>query len=153
VLPEIAPIEYLRAKTLSVAASLSEVDLGRIHGQTGWTVGQILGHIAASELGTAFFIRRATEGEVIQMDLASRDEFNKLETEKARSLDLDGLKAELADSAESLREVFAELSETDLDRPIAWPEWPARTIRDSIPYMVQHEAEHLAQIERVIRPD
>jgi len=144
------PIDEQRARTMAVAATLTEADLDRTHRGTGWTVGQLLGHIAASELGSAFFIRRARDGEVIEMDLVSRDQFNELEVEKARSLDLGALKAELADSAETMRAVLTELVEADLDKPIAWPEWPARTIRDSIPYIVQHEAEHLAQLEAAL---
>jgi uncharacterized damage-inducible protein DinB len=142
-----APIDAQRVRTLAVVASLGEADVDRRHRETRWTVGQLLGHIAASELGTAFFIRRASEGELIEMDLSARDQFNELETEKAKSLDLRALRTELADSAETLRTVIESLSEADLDKPIAWPEWPARTIRDSIPYMVQHEADHLAQVE------
>ncbi len=145
------PIDQQRARTLAVVASLAESDLVRVHEPTGWTVGQLLGHIAGSELGTAFFIRRALDGDLIQMDLASRDQFNELETEKALSQDLEELKAELADSSESLREAFAAMAEADLDRAIVWPEWPARTIGDSIPFMVGHEAEHLAQIESALR--
>jgi uncharacterized damage-inducible protein DinB len=150
VLTDMAPIDAQRSRTLDLIRSLRDADLGRIHPPTGWTVGQILGHIAASELGTSFFIRRAREGELIQMDVASRDQFNELETEKARHLDLEGLKAELADSNESLRDAFSELTETDLAKPIVWPEWPARTIGGSIPYMVDHEAGHLAQIESAL---
>jgi uncharacterized damage-inducible protein DinB len=151
VLTDIAPIEEQRSRTLVVVESLSDADISRIHAPTGWTVGQILGHIAGSELGTAFFVRRALAGELIEMDLASRDQFNELETEKAHSLGLDALKAELADSSESLREALGGLTQEDLAKPIVWPEWPARTIGESIPYVVQHEAEHLAQIENALR--
>ncbi|HEY1455114.1 MAG TPA: DinB family protein [Candidatus Dormibacteraeota bacterium] len=149
-LTDIAPIEAQRARTMAVVESLSHADLARIHPDSGWTVGQLLGHIAGSELGSAFFVRRAAQGDLIEMDLASRDQFNDLETEKALAFDLRALKGELADSAEALREVFSELSEQDLEKPIVWPEWPARTIGESIPYMVEHEAEHLVQIEDAI---
>jgi uncharacterized damage-inducible protein DinB len=145
-----APIDAQRARTLAVVASLDEADVDRLHRETGWTVGQLLGHIAASELGSAFFIRRASEGELIEMDRSARDQFNDLESEKAKSLDLRALTAELADSAETLHAVVETLGEADLDKPITWPEWPARTIRDSIPYMVQHEADHLAQVEAAL---
>jgi uncharacterized damage-inducible protein DinB len=146
-LTDIAPIEGQRARTLAVVESLSSGDLARVHRASGWTVGQLLGHIAGSELGSAFFVRRAAEGDLIEMDLASRDQFNELETEKALAFDIGALRVELADSSEALREVFSELSEQDLEKPIVWPEWPARTIGESIPYIAEHEAEHLAQIE------
>jgi len=147
---DITAIDRRRSSTLARVASLSEADLARVDAATGWTVGQILGHIAASELGSAFFIRRAAEGEVIEMDLASRDQFNELETERARSMDLAALNAELADSSESLHEALGGLTQADLAKPIAWPEWPARTIGDSLPYVVAHEAEHMAQIESAL---
>lgn len=132
---------------MAVLESLSHADLARVHPDSGWTVGQLFGHIAGSELGSAFFVRRAAEGDLIEMDLASRDQFNDLETEKALAFDLAALKIELADSGAALREVFEDLGAEDLAKPIAWPEWPARTIGSSIPYMVEHEAEHLGQIE------
>src|ERR1700730_8927963 len=147
----LAPVDAQRVATLAVIESLTPSDLGRVNARTGWTVGQILGHVAASELGCAFFVRRAGEGDLIQMDLASRDQFNDLQTEKAGAFDLDAIKTELSDSGEALRQVFEDLEETDLDKPIEWPEWPVRTIRDSIPYIVQHEAEHLADVRATIQ--
>jgi uncharacterized damage-inducible protein DinB len=139
-----------RAKTLALLESLAPADLERVHPETRWTVGQILGHIAAAELGSAFFIRRAGEGELIEMDLAARDQFNELETEKAAAFDLGALKSELADSAASLREVFDGLTEADLAKPIVWPEWPARTIGDSIPFIAGHEAEHRGHLQAAL---
>jgi hypothetical protein len=86
------------------------------------------------------------------MDLASRDQFNELETEKSLTLGLAALFAELADSSASPHEVFGELSQADLAKPILWPEWPARTIGANVPYIANHEAEHLAQIRDALAP-
>ncbi|MEO8744837.1 MAG: hypothetical protein ABI334_05755 [Candidatus Dormiibacterota bacterium] len=66
------------------------------------------------------------------MDLAARDQFNDLETEKARSLDLDALMAELVDSAETPRIGFAELDEADLAKPILWPAVSLRLSRSQL---------------------
>lgn len=142
----LAPVEAARARTIEVLDSLTAPDLRRVHEATGWTVGQLIGHIAASELGSAFFVRRAREGELIEMDQASRDQFNDLETEKAIEFGLDRLRTELADAHDTLHDAFAGITETDLGKPIVWPEWPARTIGESVPYIAGHESEHLAQV-------
>ncbi len=147
----LAPLQTARNRTLEVVDSLTEADLKRVHDATGWTVGQLIGHIAASELGSAFFVRRAREGEVIQMDQASRDQFNDLVTEKATDFALDRLRSELADAHDSLQEAFADIDEAELGKPIAWPEWPARTIGDSVSYIAGHETEHLAQVSAALK--
>jgi uncharacterized damage-inducible protein DinB len=146
----LAPVRAQRGKTVELLDSLSEDDLHRVHKPSGWTVAQLFAHIAAAELGSAFFIRRAKDGDTIEMDLASRDQFNALEVEKASRMDLGLLLAELGDSATTLSEVFEELDVHDLDKAIVWPEWPAKTIKDSIQYMARHEAEHCTMIEEAV---
>ena len=72
----LTPLLGQREETLKVLASLSEADLDRVHEETGWSVRNIIGHIASAEMGEAFFIRMAAEGELIHMDQGSRDTFN-----------------------------------------------------------------------------
>ena len=144
------PLDGQRQETLKVLASLSEADLDRVDDSTGWSVRSILGHLAAAEMGEAFFIRRAARGEVIQMDVATRDGFNHESIEKTAGWTLERLRSELVEARESLTEVFGELTEEELDRPIRWPEWPARTIRASIPYMLEHEDAHVDQVRNAL---
>ena len=146
---QLAPLVGQREETLRVLDGLSEADLDRRH-ESGRTVRDILAHIAAAELGEAFFIRRAASGEVIQMTPEDRDRFNDDEMGKAAGWDLDRLRAELADARNTLLEVFGELEEGDLDRQIRWPEWPARTIRASIPYMLEHEDAHVDEVRAAL---
>jgi len=149
----LTPLLGQREETLKVLASLSEADLGRIHGESGLSVRNILSHLASAEMGSAFFIRMAAKGELIHMDLGSRDNFNQNEIAKGEGWTLDRCLSELADARETLGEVFSELQEDDLDRAIRWPEWPARTIRTSIPYMLEHEDAHVDQIRQVVDLD
>ena len=146
----LSAIHKQREKTLAVLETLSDADLDRVHGPSGWTVRQLFGHIAAAQLGSAFVIRRANEGDLIEMDLGARDQFNELETEKASRYDLGQLKAELLDANSAVEEVFEELHAGDLEKPIVWPEWPAKIIKDSIHYMAAHEGEHLDQIRNAL---
>ena len=146
----LSPIHKQREKTLAVVETISEADLDRVHGPSGWTVRQLFGHIAAAQLGSAFIVRRAKEGDLIEMDLDARDQFNELEAEKASRFDLGQLKAELLDAISAVDEVFQELHTDDLQKPIVWPEWPAKNIKDSIHYMAAHEGEHLDQIRNAL---
>ena len=140
------PLEGQREETFRILESLEDSQLDAVHRDSGWTVMQIFAHIANSELGEAFFIRSAVDGDVIHMSLEDRDRFNDERAVDCTGWDRARLSAELREARESLRETFKGLDEEDLDRPIRWPEWPARTIRSSIPYMLEHEDSHLDQI-------
>src|ERR687883_347238 len=52
--------------------------------------------------------------------------------------------------ARALDGEVVHLSEEDLDRPLRWPEWPARSIRTSIPYMLEHEDSHLDELRAAV---
>jgi uncharacterized damage-inducible protein DinB len=149
----LTPLLGQRDETLKVFDSLSEADLERIDDGSGWSVRAILGHIASAELGEAFFIRTAAHGDVIHMDAEARDGFNHDEVAKTAGWSLERCKAELLEARETLADVFEGLTEKDLDRPIRWPEWPARTIRTSIPYMLEHEDSHVDQIRNALGRD
>jgi uncharacterized damage-inducible protein DinB len=149
----LTPLHGQREETLKVLDSLSEADLDRVHDSSGWTVRNILGHIASAEMGEAFFIRMASEGELINMDPDSRDTFNHDEVSKTDGWTLNRCRSELADARETLADVFEKLLEDDLDRAIRWPEWSARTIRASIPYMLEHEDAHVDQIRQALDID
>ena len=144
------PLEGQRDETLKVLDDLSDSDLDLVERGSGWTVRQLLAHIAVAEMGEAFFIRMAAQGDVIHMSEEERDGFNDGEAEKYEGWDVARLRQELQDARDSLREVFAGLTEEDLDSAIRWPEWPARTIRSSIPYMLEHEDSHVDQVRRAL---
>jgi uncharacterized damage-inducible protein DinB len=149
----LAPLFGQREETLKVLDSLSAADLERIDDGSGWSVRAILGHIASAELGEAFFIRSAAQGEVIHMDAEARDGFNHDEAAKTAGWTLERLRAELVEARDTLQGVFGELKEEDLDCAIRWPEWPARTIRASIPYMLEHEDAHVDQVRHAVDRD
>src|SRR5579884_2807811 len=50
-----------------------------------------------------------------------------------------------------LRRTFLAMCDEDLDLPIRWPAWPARTIRTVIPYVLEHENSHLDQLRSALR--
>ena len=149
----LTPLFGQREETLKVFDSLSEADLERVDDSSGWSIRAILGHIASTELGEAFFIRSAAQGETIHMDAEVRDGFNQDEVAKTVGWSLGRCRSELEDARATLVEVFGELGEDDLDRAIRWPEWPARTIRASIPYMLEHEDSHVDQIRNALSRD
>ena len=149
----LTPLVGQREETLKVLDSLSEADLDRLDDSSGWSIRAILGHIASAELGEAFFIRTAAHGDLIHMDADARDGFNADEREKTAGWSLARCREELGDARSTLVEVFGGLVEEDLDRAIRWPEWPARTIRASIPYMVEHEDSHIDQIRHALGRD
>jgi hypothetical protein len=149
----LTPLLGQREETFKVFDTLSEADLGRIDDGSGWSVRAILGHIASAELGEAFFIRSAAAGETVPMDAETRDGFNHDEVAKTAGWSLDRCRAELTDARTTLVEVFSKLTEDDLDRPIRWPDWTARTIRTSIPYMLEHEDSHVDQIRSALGQD
>lgn len=145
------PLMGQRQLTMQVVNGLSHADLDRLDRESGWTVRQVLAHLASSEHGEAFVIRLAREGEVIHMSDEDRDRFNEAEVDRSVDWPLERIQAELAESHASLHDVFATMSEEELDLPIRWPTWPAKTIRTSIPYMLEHEDSHLDEIRRALQ--
>lgn len=144
------PLEHQRASTLRLVDLLTAEQLDTVHPASGWSVRQILAHVARSELGEAFFIRTARAGQVIDMSLGERDSFNADGVDDTGGWDAARLRSELEDARDALREEFDQLEEADLGLAISWPEWPARTIRDSLPYMQGHEDEHVAQVKQAL---
>src|ERR1700736_1702113 len=103
------PLLGQREETLKVFDTLSEADLERIDDGSGWSIRAILGHIASAELGEAFFIRTAAQGDLITMDAETRDGFNHDEVTKTAGWSLERCKGELLDARGTLAEVFEEL--------------------------------------------
>ena len=147
------PLEGQREETLRIVESLEEGQLDRSDRDSGWTVRQLLSHLASAELATAFVIRRALDGDVMHVTPADRDAFNAAQADESGGWDVARCASELRTAHATLREVFQEMSEEDLDLPIRWPEWPARTIRTSIPYILEHEDAHLDQVRRALDLD
>jgi hypothetical protein len=144
------PLEGQREETLRVLDQIEESDLGCVDRSSGWSVRQLFAHLASSELGEAFLIRRALDGELVHMSHEDRDRFNEAQVEGCEDWDVGRIRRELNEARLGLREVFAGMEEEDLDRAIRWPEWPARTIRTSIPYMLEHEDSHLDLVKKAL---
>jgi hypothetical protein len=151
------PIEGQREETLRFIESLAPSELDILVRGDGRTVRQVLCHLVDREHGINFAIRSALEGEVLHLSQEEREQIIRSESDPAPAgWDLARIRAELAEARESLRQTFQRMAEDDLDLPIRWPEWPARTIRTSIPYILEHEDSHLdevrAAVERERRP-
>jgi hypothetical protein len=145
------PLEGQRAETLRLIESLTAGDLDVLVRGDGRTVQQVLCHLVDREHGINFAIGRALEGEVLHLSQEGREQISRSETDPAPAgWDLARIRAELAEARESLRQTFLAMEEDDLDRAIRWPEWPARTIRTSIPYMLEHEDSHLDELRAAI---
>ena len=145
------PLEGQRAETLRLIESLNAGDLGLVVRGDGRTVHQILCHLVDREHGINFAIRRALEGEVLHLSQEDKEQISRAEADPAPAdWDLARIRAELAEARESVRQTFLLMKEEDLDLPIRWPEWPARSIRTSIPYMLEHEDSHLDELREAL---
>lgn len=145
------PLEGQRAETLRLVESLTAGELDVVVRGDGRTVRQLLCHLVDREHGINFAFRRALEGEVLHLSQEDREQISRSEADPAPAgWDLGRIRTELVDARESLRQTFLLMAEDDLDRPIRWPEWPARTIRTSIPYVLEHEDSHLDELRAAI---
>jgi hypothetical protein len=145
------PLQGQREETLRVIESLASADLDIVVRGDGRTVHQVLRHLVDREHGINFAIRRALEGEVLRLSQEDKEQISRSEADPAPSdWDLPRIRSELVDARESLRQTFMAMAEADLDLPIRWPEWPARTIRTSIPYMLEHEDSHLDELRAAV---
>ncbi len=145
------PLEGQREETLRVIESLTPADLSIVVRGDGRTVHQLLCHLVDREHGINFAIRRALEGEVLHLSQEEKEQITRSEADPSPAdWDLARIRAELVEARESLRQTFLAMRTEDLDLPIRWPEWPARTIRTSIPYMLEHEDSHVDELRAAI---
>jgi DinB superfamily len=144
------PLEGQRAETLRLIDSLTNDDLDLVVEGDGRRVRQLLHHLASREHGIAFTVAAALEGEFVHLDEKARAQLTGVEYEPAPDWDVARIRGELEESREALRRTFERMTDEDLDRPIRWPEWPARTIRGSIPYILEHEDSHLDDLRRTL---
>lgn len=147
------PLEGQREETLRIIESLDPAALDRTDRTSGWTVRQLLAHMVSAELGMAYVIRRALDGDVMHVSPGDRDAFNQARAEASEAWGVTECVSQLRQARQTLREVFLGMDEEDLDRSVRWPDWPARTIRTSIPYMLEHEDAHLDQVRRALDLD
>ena len=145
------PLEGQREETLRVIESLSQAELAIVVRGDGRTVHQLLCHLVDREHGINFAIRRALEGDVLHLSQEDREQITRSEGDPAPAdWDLARIRVELAEARVSLRQTFLGMKDEDLDLPIRWPEWPARTIRTSIPYMLEHEDSHMDELRAAV---
>jgi hypothetical protein len=145
------PLEGQREETLRVIDALTPAHLQLVVRDDGRTVHQLLCHLVDREHGINFAIRRALAGEVVRLSQEDRDQITRSESDPSPAdWDLARIRRELVEVRESLKQTFLGMREEDLDLPIRWPEWPARTIRTSIPYVLEHEDSHLDQLREAL---
>jgi hypothetical protein len=145
------PLEGQREETLRLVDALSQDHLDRVVRGEGRTVRQLLCHLINQDHGIKFAIHLALEGEVVRFSPEEREEMTRWESDPAPSdWDLSRIRRELVEAREALHRVFASMTEEDLDLQIRWPEWPARTIRTSIPYILEHEDSHLDELRSAL---
>jgi hypothetical protein len=148
------PLDGQREETLRVIDSLVAAQLPLVVRGDGRTIHQLLCHLVDREHGINFAIRRALEGEVVRLSQEDMEHISRSESDPAPAdWDLARIRRELVEARESLRQTFLSMRDEDLDLPIRWPEWPARTIRTSIPYMLEHEDSHVDELRAAIDRD
>jgi len=146
------PLQGQREETLRVLDSLGTTDLDIVVRGDGRTVHQILCHLVDREHGVHFAIRRALAGEVVHLGPKEKLQISRSESDPSPvSWDLARIRAELVEVRDGLCQTFLAMKEEDLDLPIRWPEWPARTIRTSIPYMLEHEDSHVDEVRAAVQ--
>jgi hypothetical protein len=148
------PLQGQREETLRVLDSLGTADLDIVVRGDRRTVHQILCHLVDREHGVHFAIRRALAGEVVHLGPKEKLQISRSESDPSPACwDLARIRAELVEVRDGLCQTFLAMREDDLDLPIRWPEWPARTIRTSIPYMLEHEDSHMDEVRAAVQRD
>ncbi|HZV51555.1 MAG TPA: DinB family protein [Candidatus Dormibacteraeota bacterium] len=142
------PLEGQREETLRLLDTLVDADLDRIVPEDGRTVRQLLYHLIDREREVSAGIRQALGGDVRPVRLVERPSGP---PDAPGGWDLARIRRELALAREDLRRTFLAMCDEDLDLPIRWPAWPARTIRTVIPYVLEHEDSHLDQLRSALR--
>ncbi|HZV52628.1 MAG TPA: DinB family protein [Candidatus Dormibacteraeota bacterium] len=138
------PLEGQREETLRLLDTLVDADLDVVVRGDGRTVRQLLYHLIDREHEISAGIRQALGGDARPVRLVERPS-------GPPDWDLARIRRELAEAREELRQTFLAMRDEDLDLPIRWPGWPARTIRTAIPYVLEHEDSHLDELRSALR--
>ena len=111
----------------------------------------MLCHLVDREIGIDVLIGRALAGEVVHASQEERAQVGHAEVgAESAGWDLERIREELVAARERLRQTFLRMQEEDLDLPIRWQEWPARTIRTTIPYLLEHEDSHMDELRDAV---
>ena len=145
------PLEGQREDTLRVVEALTPADLELVVRGDGRTVRRLLCHLVDREHAIEVAIGRALAGEVAHLGPEERARISESESDPpGNDWDLERIRVELVEVRQRLRRTFESMREDDLDLAVRWPEWPARTIRTSIPYMLEHEDSHMDALRETI---
>jgi uncharacterized damage-inducible protein DinB len=143
-------LEKLRAFPPRLAAAtegLSEAQLTRLEREGGWSVADVIAHLGDLELVYAVRIRTivAGAGETPLAALAQNDWVERVHRREPVSELLERFEFERRHNLAFIDRLSGE----ELERRGIHPQYGSISVRDAVQRLVNHDAKHFAQLERI----
>ena len=147
-------LNHTREEVLEVVAQLSPDDWNKIvqSDEGGWTVKQMLLHIAISEVGQLKTGQAIAAGQPAVPDDFDLDRYNKRQIEKNQAKLPPEILFGMAESRQKLLKFLEQVSAEDLDKRGRHGLGDVISLEQLFYRVGEHEAEHAAQIRQVLQP-
>lgn len=144
-------IEEARAELLRFVGSLTPAQLGRETPCEGWTVKDLLAHLAASEASLVASSRRALAGNPARPPGYDVDRNNAEQVASRRDTPLADLEREMRRNRHETLALLAGLRDAQLDMPLEGTGGVMRNVAWRLQRIGEHEREHLEHLRAALR--
>jgi hypothetical protein len=145
------PFEILAATPSTIAgliAGRAAADLQRSPGPKRWSIAQIVGHLADSEIVFAYRVRMILSASGVAIQAFNQDAWSR--SQHAESSDAHRSLALFRAIRESMLPLLGGLNAEELERYGMHAERGKETLRHMISLYAGHDRNHVAQIERLL---
>ena len=147
-------LNHTREEVLEVVGQLSPDDWGKIvqPDEGGWTVKQMLLHMAVSEAGQLKTGQAIAAGQPNVPDDFDLDRYNKRQIEKNQAKLPPEILFGMAESRQKLLAFLEQVNAEDLDKRGKHGRGDVISLEQLFYRVGEHEAEHAAQIRQAVQP-
>ncbi len=143
-------LDETRHELVDLVKSLTPEELGTFVHEGGWTVKDMISHVATSEAGLVSTAKRIADGQPHASPGFDIHRFNQRQAEKHRETSVDDLLAGLEVSREAARRALAEYTDAQMATPGFMSSGTPIDVLGVFRRIGQHEREHCQEILKVI---
>ena len=143
-------LESVRAELLALVQGLDEADVGQQTANPGWTVQDVVAHLASAERGHVQVVRALLDDQGLESASFDLDAFNEREVAARRNRSLADLLEELADGRRETLALLDRLGSADWDRAGHHPGGFDTTVEGVFRVIAIHEKRHLKDIKAAL---
>ena len=146
-------LNHTREEVLTVVGQLNHEDWDKVvqSHEGGWTVKQIMLHIATAEVGQISLGQAIAAGQPTVPDDFDLNRYNRRQIEKNQTKQPPEILFSLAESRQKLLAFLEQVSAEDLDKRGKHGRGDVISLEQLFYRIGEHEAEHAAEMQRVLK--